>query len=1054
MRLGGWVVRRTRVRTRLLAALTVLTFGITLLVTGIVGLAQKDSVTGVRDYLSAIDDTAASSQFLTSLSSDPKTQSGAVASVSSDVFSGLPVQSFRRVKSLPYTLPVPATGGGQQEVTIRLGTYDDLASHATVTAGKWPESATGSVIGVAVPAATARAWKLAVGDTIAAKDSTGKTAKLQVTGVFTASGGPFWRDDVTLVNGQAVADPSPTFVVADTALTDDFSPQVTWTFQVVTDHISTDQVALLATAMAAFPDAIRANYSASVNGSLFGGSLAGSLSVLQSSLDAAVVAQPLPIMLIIAFGLVMVLQIGRLVTDDRRSETALLKSRGLSARRLSIWAAVETFLFAAPGALIGLAVASPISGVPAAGWWTALAATVVAILACAFPAWRDGAALLIRSRIDDSGRSRSVVAGGVLVLLAAAAAFAVWRFRRGGADAVTDVDGRRVLDPAVLLAPPVTLIALAAGGLVLFGLATTILERLLARRSTALPTVLPARQLARRRQVFGAAVLMIGLAVGGVTVAAGYAKTAAVHQQQTAQLANGTDVRIVTAGQNLSPFAPLRDPLTGYRALPAVTASGPVLRLDTTAGDTPITVVGIGATSLRSLITSSPQFDGGAVAAALTHPPTTKSAAPTPVAAQGISLPSGTKGLTLTAAVKTAPHESGGNAGPESLEVRGTVWLITSGGALVPAYLGAAEATFGTTSKLTLAVTLPATAPGTRLAGLDVEVPSAQVDIDYTVTMSLTADTATGGSTLDATGWAAQQLSDDGDQFASPNGSSLAFSGTKTAVDQFGVKLPATSIRLTPKATAPVPVVVTASLATKLQLRVGDLLSTTVSGASIRAQVAAVSPQIPGFGGPAVILADLPTLNASMLHTFAALPATDELWLASSNPVETANAAGPVAGQSAIITLVGAAADDALLKPAVQALWWGTAGALLLAAMSVLLVIATLSRSRRAEVAVLRAIGVSAASQAAMRRRELWTTVLPAWVFGLAAGFGTAALIVPGLARQAVAGSTANPLLAIQWPLWAALFGAHVLLVVLAIWWHGNSVRRHAASADPREVTA
>ncbi|MDQ6658758.1 MAG: hypothetical protein M3Z00_11140, partial [Actinomycetota bacterium] len=493
-----------------------------------------------------------------------------------------------------------------------------------------------------------------------------------------------------------------------------------------------------------------------------------------------------------------------------------------------------------------------------------------------------------------------------------------------------------------------------------------------------------------------------------------------------------------------------------YTTLPAVAASGPVLRLDTTSGDTAITVVGISATSLGTLINSSPQFDSAAMAAALNRPVPSTGAATTSVASQGILLPDGTKRLTLTAVVKTAPtpQQGGKNVGPESLEVRGTAWLITPTGALTPAYLGAARATFGTTSTAKLAVTLPATAAGTRLSGLDVEVPSAQVDADYTVTMTVTANTGAGVSTLDTKGWAAQQLSDDGDRFTSPNGTALAFSGTKTAVDQFGVKLPATSIRLTPDGTSPVPVVVTSTLATKLQLRVGDLLTTTVSGASIRAQIAAVSPRIPGFGAPAVLLADLPTLNASMLHTFAALPATDELWLASSDPVETAKAAGPVAGQAAQITLVGAAADDALLRPAVQALWWGTTGALLLAAMSVLLVIATLSRSRRAEVAVLRALGVSADSQAAMRRRELWTTVLPAWVFGVAAGFGTAALIVPGLARQAVAGSTANPLLVMQWPLWAVLFGSHMVLVVIVVWWHGNSVRRHAATADPREVTA
>lgn len=1057
MRFGGWAVRRTGVRARLLAALTVLSFAVTLLITGIVGLTQKDSVDGVRDYLSQIDDTAASSQFLTSLGSDPQQQSGAVQTLTTDVFGDLPVQSFRRVKSLPYTLQVPTAGGGKQDATIRLGSYDDLESHARVISGSWPGSGTGPVIGVAVPADTARAWKLAVGDTIAAKDPTGTATKLQVAAVFTAAAGPFWRDDVTLVNGQAVADPSPTFVVADTALTGaDDSPQVGWTFQVVTDRISPDQVAPLARATAALPDAVRQNYSVSVNGSLFGGSLAGSLSVLQRSLNAAVVAQPLPIMLIVAFGLVMVLQIGRLVTDDRRTETALLKSRGMSARRVSIWAAVEAFGFAAPGALIGLAVAGRISPVPALGWWTAAAATVVAVLACAFPAWRDGAALLMRSRIDDSGRGRSVVAGGALVLLAAAAAFAVWRFRRSGADAVTDVNGRRVLDPAVLLAPPVILVALAAVGLVLFGLATAALERLLARRSAALPTVLPARQLARRRQVFGAAVLMIGLAVGGVTVAAGYAKTAAVHQQQTAQLANGTDVRIVTAGQNLSPFAALRDPLTRYRELPQVKLAGPVLRLDTTAGDTPVTVAGIRAGALPRLADSSPQFDPDALAARLTQPPpTAASAAPPGSMPPGSTLPDGATALTLdaTVTVGAAKADTGGKD-TEPLELRATAWLITPDGALAPCYLGPMQATFGATDRLTAKAALPGLQPGTRLVAVDVEVPSAQVDAAYDVQLALKADTGTGEAAIGIPGWAVQPLSDNGDQFTSGHGTTLAFRGTKTALDQFGVKLPPVSVRLMPSGTAPVPVAVTASLAAALQLRTGDLFNTTLTGSSIRAVVASVSPRIPGFNGPSVVLADLPTLEVAMLHTYGVLPATNEIWLASADPTATARAAAAVAGQAAIVTVIGSTADDALLKPAVQALWWGTAGALLLAALSVLLVIATLSRSRRAEVAVLRALGVPAASQAVMRRRELWSTVLPAWLFGLAAGFGTAVLVVPGLARQAVAGSTANPLLAVQWPLWAALIAAHVLLVALAIGWHGRSVRRHAATADPREVTA
>jgi len=816
---------------------------------------------------------------------------------------------------------------------------------------------------------------------------------------------------------------------------------------VAAEQLSREQVGPLLQAFAGLPGDVRRDFSISVNGALFAGGLAGSLAVLQGSLDAAVVAQPLPIMLIVAFGLVMVLQIGRLITADRRSETALLKSRGLSAGRLSGWAAAEAMAFSVPGALLGLAASALVTAVPVAGWWTALAAVLVGLAACTVPAWRDGAATLLRSRIDDSGRGAGAVAGGALVLLAAAAAFAVWRFRRGGADAVRDVGGRRVLDPAVLLAPPVVLVALSAAGLVLFGLAGAVAERLAAKRSTALTAVLPARQLARRRAVFGTAVMLIAMAVGGLCVAAGYASTTARHQQVTARLGNGADVRVAVAPGDLSGYAGFRDPAAGYSGLPAVTAAGAVQRLDAGAGDTPVTLVAVDARGLPELTRPAPQFDPAAQAAAM------QSGA----AAQGAALPSGADALIVRGTVTAG---SGGRGSPASVQMPVTGWLLTPDGALAPANLGSAKVPLNTISAFRLRAALPGLRPGTRLVGIDLQVTGNTVDpLSYQVLLDVRTGSRTGEQPLIVKGWRVQPLGEDTTPFQNAAEGRLGFT-VVMPMNESGqpATVPVTARILPPEAgSKPLTLVADQALAGRLDLRVGDRLSLTIPGVPIRARIGAIVPQLAGFDpGAAVALADLPSLGMSLLHSTLVVPRTSEIWLASSDPAATRQAAIATAGPAAAVTQVGADAVQALLRPAGQALWWGMGGALLLGALSILLVTATQARSRRAEAAVLRALGVPAGDQASMRRRELLSTVLPAWLLGLAAGFGTALLIVPGLARQAVVGgpSTADPPLLVQWPLFAVLITGHVALVLLAIGWHGIASRRHAEVADPREVTA
>lgn len=148
MRHRGWATRRAGARARLLAALTALSFTVTVLITGILGLVDSGSVDGVRQYLAGVDDTAAVSQFSTSLANDPAAQEAAVRTLTAVEFGGLPVRQYRRLKSLPYTVNEPVSGGERADTVIRLGSYDDFAAHARITSGRWPD-----------PGAAGGAWK-------------------------------------------------------------------------------------------------------------------------------------------------------------------------------------------------------------------------------------------------------------------------------------------------------------------------------------------------------------------------------------------------------------------------------------------------------------------------------------------------------------------------------------------------------------------------------------------------------------------------------------------------------------------------------------------------------------------------------------------------------------------------------------------------------------------------------------------------------------------------------------------------------------------------------
>lgn len=388
---------------------------------------------------------------------------------------------------------------------------------------------------------------------------------------------------------------------------------------------------------------------------------------------------------------------------------------------------------------------------------------------------------------------------------------------------------------------------------------------------------------------------------------------------------------------------------------------------------------------------------------------------------------------------------------------------------MVPAAFGQITAPLDGSSSSELTVKLPGLRAGTRLLAIDLLIGGAQEPVSYSVQLTLQATIvaavgSTGGATpgqqlvpIKLVDWAVQPVA--GAQGSAPPFSatnpgaavSLAFSGRQESTDP-----QPTTVRLMPAAAADarVPVVVNASLAQSLGLRAGDQITLSLPGVPLPIQIAGISERIPGFTEPAVMVADLPLLQIALLRVTPVEPATNEIWLATGDPGEVTRGAAELAGPAAAVSAVGSESVEALLRPAVRGLWWGTGGALLLAVIGLLLMMATLARSRRSELVVLRALGVPSALQARMRRWELYATAIPAWILGLAAGFGTAALIVPGLARQAVvAGSSGqNPPLLLGWSTWGFLLAVHVVLMLVAIGWQSVSVRRHAHAIDAREV--
>ncbi|MEE6273062.1 FtsX-like permease family protein [Georgenia sp. MJ206] len=210
--------------------------------------------------------------------------------------------------------------------------------------------------------------------------------------------------------------------------------------------------------------------------------------------------------------------------------------------------------------------------------------------------------------------------------------------------------------------------------------------------------------------------------------------------------------------------------------------------------------------------------------------------------------------------------------------------------------------------------------------------------------------------------------------------------------------------RLVPAgASAPVPAVLTTALAERASLAVGDEVPVAVAGPEVDLTVVALLDAVPGGLEEHAVLVDQGVLGAHLLRERPNLPLPTQVWLAVDEPdaaADVAAAALDVVGRDGDVEVAGAFGVDST-GPVREAFWLAAAGSAVLALTGAAAVALALTRERRGEVMVLRALGQPPAGQARVRAGELLGVGAFGVLLGAGAGWLASWLLVPTLARAA-----------------------------------------------------
>ena len=670
-------------RTRRRAGLFLAVFGVVLLLAGLsVGLSgylAAAATSGARAGLAALTGADGGFRVTIPLTKDPSAQDARVRTAVRDAIrvdgESVPVLVTRTVETIDSAELTDPTG---HSLRSALASVPDLPDNAVLVTGTWPTSPAEA----SMQADAAAELGVRTGEHLTFPGGTAIT----ISGTWRVRdvNDPRWLSSSIALTGAA-DNGVPGWVVIDHSLWPDIQagPEATrpdvvarWIVRPDATRVTASQLSTLQSASDTVPDLLVKREPGS-NIQELGGLQSALLPIVQNVASASAAATA-PLVVAGVLGLVMLVELARMLEQLRKEENALLRARGAGRARFALGTAAEAALAAIPGAAVGAALATGLlslraaqDDIPAFGWVGAgiVAAVAIATLAAvAGNTSRDvskgspmrgaggGAGLAALSAGLGSGRVRSTIGIGAVALLSLAAVVSVSQFLLYGSPLVPTASGGVAIDPLAVSAPALAIAAIGLLATAAFPLVARMLERLARRRRDL--RALPLRQLARRSRSALTPILVMAFAVSGLVVGTSYAGTWAISVAQTRAAQVGTPLRAIAPGAV--------DPAIA-RAVVGQVAAAPGGSTPVQIGDSTGSLIELPASKLTRVLTPVP----GAVDPALFKDRLTDriDRPVVPTAASGITV---TFTATPALAVPTAVNVTMVDAAGTVREARGT----------------------------------------------------------------------------------------------------------------------------------------------------------------------------------------------------------------------------------------------------------------------------------------------------------------------------------------------------------------------------------------------
>ena len=939
---------------------------------------------------------------------------------------------------VPGALPsFPASAGKGNTAILQAASMNGIASHATLVAGRWP-TASGSgqqrAIPAALPASAAALLHVSPGDVLRLRDRiTNALVSFHIIGLFTRRQGPgpasaYWSLSYLPASGLSAIGGSTTYgplIVSQAA----FGPALgmssgSWVAQPNMTAFSDGDLNSVSASITALAKSLpNANF---LTGAQMVTSLPSVLSGAGSNLIVARSVLVISALQLLVLAIAALLAVARLLATQREGETALLVARGATRSQLTRLTAAEVIplsaLMATAGGLAGIWLASALAragplgtaGIRLAGqagvWGDALGAVIVVAGLAVAALLAPGATpspTAARVRRGRQAMVAGVARAGVDIALVVLAVLAGWQLRQYSA---ASGGGTAGIDPVLALAPA---LALAAGSVVtlrLLPLAARATDRL-AARGRSLTTSLAGWQFSRMPVRQGSAALLLIMAVATGTLALAQHQSWLQSASDQAVFATGGDVQV-----NLpAPLQPggvgavttARGVTHSMGVAAEIQASpGEVIALDSAQAPRVARLRGdespLPPGSLFRAITPSGDLPGvvlsapppGARAGTIQLTATLGPSTPVPAGTtRGLAAQLGPVTVTLTILDATgSAYQVTTRA--MAADGRPHVLVASLGGnqARYPLRLAAISATYLLPSQTAPAMAL--TLSGLSLRGWTDDASS--------IALANMQATATGPFSSEAPVSGVAHVTSQAATFAFNPG----FAGTVPAATGGELQVPvpiAGQLVLLPPAArgAAIPAIATTAFVDANSTGIGSVVPVSLEGEQVPLRIVAEVNSFPTVTTPAgAIIADLGSVEEYLLRQSLPILPVTQWWLTTADggipPALTASVPAGT-GITSAAGLTTATTGDPLSAAPQLALLAMAAAAAVLAITGFWVSIAADVRQRRAETALLAALGVTRRGVALQLCLEKLLLSLPSAALGVLLGTLVARLLVPAV---------------------------------------------------------